>query len=228
MKKTVLVLFLSFFAISWTLAQQALTPAQQRQKEKIAEEIQRQQKIKAETAQKQRDYEVKQAEKERQRQAKKAAKEGTPPALVKPAPVVDTPPVSQPDAVVNNPAGPAEKEKKVKRKKEKTPEPTPIATPAEVTPVPTPVDTPATTTEKPAEVEKIQRVRREKKAVRKAVDPRSMEPGTAVTVAPTVVRAQGEFLPKGHLFDPIILDPLEAQTYGSFLPGYWTEGQYGL
>ncbi|WP_020605176.1 DUF1207 domain-containing protein [Spirosoma spitsbergense] len=220
MKKTVLVLFLSFFAVSWASAQQALTPAQQRQKEKIAEEIQRQQKIKAEMAQKQRDYEAKQAEKERQRQAKKAAKEGNQP---QPAaePVVNTPPVSQPDAVVNTPAEPVEKEKKVKRKKEKTPEPAP----AEVTPTPTPVDTPAITTEKPAEAEEVRRVRREKKAARKSVDPRSMEPGTAVAVAPAVVRAQGEFLPKGHLFEPIILDPLEAQTYGSFLPGYWIEGQ---
>jgi hypothetical protein len=220
MKKTVLVLFLSFFAVSWASAQQALTPAQQRQKEKIAEEIQRQQKIKAEMAQKQRDYEAKQAEKERQRQAKKAAKEGNQPQPA-PEPVVNTPPVSQPDAVVNTPAEPLEKEKKVKRKKEKTPEPAP----AEVTLTPTPVDTPAITTEKPAEAEEVRRVRREKKAARKSVDPRSMEPGTAVAVVPAVVRAQGEFLPKGHLFEPIILDPLEAQTYGSFLPGYWIEGQ---
>ena len=223
MKKTVLVLFLSFFAVSWASAQQALTPAQQRQKEKIAEEIQRQQKIKAETAQKQREYEAKQAEKERQRQAKKAAREEAPQSA--PAPVVNTPTVSQPDAVVNTPVEPVKKEKKVKVKKEKTPEPAPAVTPAEVAPTTAPVDTPATTTEKPVETEEVRRVRREKKAVRKSVDPRSMEPGTAVSVAPDVVRAQGEFLPTGHLFEPIILDPLEAQTYGSFLPGYWTEGQ---
>ncbi len=222
MKKTVLVLFLSFFAGSWASAQQVLTPAQQRQKEKIAEEIQRQQKINAETAQKQREYEAKQAEKQRQRQAKNAVREEKQAQPV-PAPVTITPPVSPPNAVVNTPAEPVEKEEKVKRKKEKAPKPTPAATPTEVTPTPTPVDTPAARTEKPAEAERP--VRREKKAVRQSVDPRSMEPGTAVTVAPTVVRAKGEFLPKGHLFDPIILDPLEAQTYGSFLPGYWTEGQ---
>lgn len=220
MKKTVLVLFLSFFAASWASAQQVLTPAQQRQKEKIAEEVQRQQKIKAEMAQKQREYEAKQAEKERQRQAKNAAREGNK-VPTPPTPVTNTPPVSQPDAVVNTPAEPVEKEKKVKRKREKTPKPTPA--PVEVTPAPIPVDTPATRTEEPAETKG--RGQREKKAVRKSVDPRSMEPGTAVTVVPDVVRAQGEFLPKGHLFEPIILDPLEAQTYGSFLPGYWMEGQ---
>ncbi len=221
MKKAVFVLFLSFFAVSWASAQQTLTPAQQRQKEKVAEEIQRQQKIKAEMAQKQREYEAKQAEKERQRQAKKAAKEEAPQPV--PTPVVGT--VGQPDAVVNKPAEPVKKEKKVKVKKEKAPEKTPAATPAEATTTPAPVETPVITTETPAETEAVRRVRREKKAVRKSVDPRSMEPGTAVTVAPAVVRTQGEFLPTGHLFEPIILDPLEAQTYGSFLPGYWTEGQ---
>ncbi|WP_234736182.1 DUF1207 domain-containing protein [Tellurirhabdus bombi] len=34
-----------------------------------------------------------------------------------------------------------------------------------------------------------------------------------------------EFLPVGHLFDPIVLDPLEAQTYVSVLPAYWTDGK---
>ncbi len=34
-----------------------------------------------------------------------------------------------------------------------------------------------------------------------------------------------EFLPKGHLFEPILLDPLEAQTYGSVLPRYYSEGR---
>mgnify|MGYP002777692508 CR=1 FL=1 len=34
-----------------------------------------------------------------------------------------------------------------------------------------------------------------------------------------------EFLPQGHLFAPILLDPLESQVYASVLPGYWTEGR---
>jgi hypothetical protein len=38
-------------------------------------------------------------------------------------------------------------------------------------------------------------------------------------------RARHEFLPKGHLFEPILLDPLESQTYGSVLPVYTTEGK---
>ncbi|GAA4412757.1 hypothetical protein GCM10023187_40330 [Nibrella viscosa] len=36
---------------------------------------------------------------------------------------------------------------------------------------------------------------------------------------------RSEFLPGGHLFDPIILDPLEAQTYISILPSYSTDGK---
>ena len=34
-----------------------------------------------------------------------------------------------------------------------------------------------------------------------------------------------EFLPKGHLFDPIMLDPIEAQTSVSVLPAYWMENK---
>ncbi|GAB3247020.1 hypothetical protein GCM10027347_02320 [Larkinella harenae] len=34
-----------------------------------------------------------------------------------------------------------------------------------------------------------------------------------------------EFLPKGHLFEPILLDPIEAQTSVSVLPGYWMDGK---
>ncbi|WP_266362198.1 DUF1207 domain-containing protein [Tellurirhabdus rosea] len=33
-----------------------------------------------------------------------------------------------------------------------------------------------------------------------------------------------EFLPQGHLFEPIVLDPLEAQTYVSLLPSYTING----
>lgn len=42
-------------------------------------------------------------------------------------------------------------------------------------------------------------------------------------VAPAAVASSStrpEFLPKGHLFAPIMLDPLEAQTYGSVLPNF--------
>ncbi|GAB3931728.1 DUF1207 domain-containing protein [Larkinella terrae] len=46
---------------------------------------------------------------------------------------------------------------------------------------------------------------------------------TAMITEPEFPRR--EFLPKGHLFEPILLDPLEAQTSVSVLPGYWTEGK---
>ncbi|WP_128547473.1 DUF1207 domain-containing protein [Larkinella soli] len=35
-----------------------------------------------------------------------------------------------------------------------------------------------------------------------------------------------EFLPKGHLFDPILLDPIEAQTSAGVLPGYWQASDF--
>ena len=42
----------------------------------------------------------------------------------------------------------------------------------------------------------------------------------AAPVAVTSSSTPPEFLPKGHLFAPIMLDPLEAQTYGSVLPNF--------
>lgn len=225
MNKALSAFLLSSFAFSWASAQQTptspparvLTPAEQRQKEKIEREVQRERQIRAEWLQKQREYEAKQAEKERQRQAKKAAKEQPQPipSASTPTPVVTSAPVSTPADVT-----PVTKEqtRKEKRKKEKAAEPVPSA-------IPTPTSAAPVASEKPAEIEDAQQVRPANKAIRQSTDPRTMEPGTAVTGGPAAVRAKGEFLPKGHLFEPIILDPLESQTYGSFLPGYWTEGQ---
>jgi len=47
-----------------------------------------------------------------------------------------------------------------------------------------------------------------------------MQRETAEPVPPRI-----EFLPNGHLFDPILLDPIEAQTYASVLPFYWTNAE---
>ncbi|GAA4463887.1 hypothetical protein GCM10023189_42450 [Nibrella saemangeumensis] len=47
----------------------------------------------------------------------------------------------------------------------------------------------------------------------------------ADSTAPAEVYPRSEFLPRGHLFEPLILDPLEAQTYVSILPAYNTEGK---
>lgn len=270
MKKTLLALSVSFFAVNWAFAQQTptsqptrvLTPAEQRQKEKIEREIQRERQIRAEWLQKQREYEAKQAEKERQKQAKKAAKENPPQETVKSAPAVVTPPAapSTPPSVANPPVEttpavvePSRKELREKRKQEEqgakaakaaqekadreakaakaaqekaereakkaesgSASPRSFATPAPATPAPAePVAVPQT--------EKAQRPKRERKTV--ATKPDSVATAPASSVSPSVVRVTKEFLPKGHLFEPILLDPLEAQTYGSVFPAYWTEGE---
>lgn len=48
-----------------------------------------------------------------------------------------------------------------------------------------------------------------------------------VAIRPDTVEAFGprkQFLPKDHLFAPILLDPLQAQTYGSLLPVFISNG----
>lgn len=208
-------------------ASRTLTPAEQRQKEKIDREVQRERQIRAEWAQKQREYEAKQAEKERQKQARKAEKErqqqekeaGKSKSEPTSTPVTPAPtPVAEPATPAPAPAEPSRKEKREKRRKE-TPAPaveTPAANPAPVptSPEPAPV-------EAPKKVEKVQRPKRERKPVVQTVDSAS---AMAPVSDPTVARPRREFLPKGHLFEPILLDPLEAQTYGSVLPLYYTEG----
>lgn len=248
MKKTLSVFLLSFLVMTWASAQQTpparvLTPAEQKQKDKIDREIQRERQIRAEWLQKQREYEARQAEKERQRQAKKAGKELPPKETPQVKPTATAPattaPVAQPS--VGKPTAPvvvgatekelrareeqaareakkaqqkadkqaAKEAKEAQRKADKAAKTAPASPFADPAP-PAPVET---------EAEKPQRPKREKPAVVDRVD------SVAGTTEPTAVRPKREFLPKGHLFDPIILDPLEAQTYGSILPGYWTEGQ---
>lgn len=222
------------------VAPRQLTPAEQRQKEKIDREIARERQIRAEWAQKQREYEAKQVEKERQKQAKKAgksleavempkAKPASVPAVIAPAPAPPAPTVGQP--VVTAPTEPTRKEKREKRKREATveivPAPAASAVPAETahpeivevgpTPPPTPVEAPVT-------VAKPERTKRQKK-IRNVQSVDSVATLSAGSSEPAVIRPRREFLPKGHLFEPILLDPLEAQTYGSVLPGYWTEGK---
>jgi hypothetical protein len=239
MKKTLLVVLLSCLARTLASAQQTpattapaartLTPAEQRQKEKLEREIQRERQIRAEWAQKQREYEAKQAEKERQKLAKKAEKEREQQeretAKSKPAttPAVSTPvttaPANQPTEPAQTVAEPARKQKKEKPKKTPVAEPAPavITTQPAVTTTPEPVNTaPAPTVAKP------ERPKRVKKTQVERVD--SVSTASSVT-EPAAIRPSKEFLPKGHLFEPILLDPLEAQTYGSVLPLYYTEGK---
>ncbi len=237
MKKLLSVLLLSALAGTSSLAQQTpatppkttapaartLTPAEQKQKDRIDREVQRDRQIRAEWAQKQREYEAKQAEKERIKQAKKAAKEmpapAKAPAPAPPAPAPVTAPADQPAATPAVPE-PSRKEKREKRKAEKAVEPVPV-TPA---PVPDPtVSAPVEVVPKAPKAPKPERVRREKKVKPVVVD--SAAASAAAATAPDMSRPTGEFLPKGHLFEPILLDPLEAQTYGSVLPVYNTDGK---
>ncbi|GAB2529684.1 hypothetical protein GCM10027085_20470 [Spirosoma aerophilum] len=204
-----------------------LTPAEQRQKEKNDREIQRERQIRAEWLQKQREYEAKQAEKERQRAAKKAGKPIEPavevakPAATTPAKAVEPPVIDQPATAAPTAVEPARKEKKEKRKKE-VKEVVPKAEPAPVV-EPAPVTTPAVETPAPVKEPRPERVRVKREKKPRPVDSVATLPTPAREE--TVTRPGKEFLPKGHLFDPILLDPLEAQTYGSVLPGYWTEGK---
>lgn len=254
------VLLLSCLAGTVALAQQTpatrtLTPAEQRQKEKLEREIQRERQIRAEWAQKQREYEAKQAEKERQRQAKKAGKSvvepsKTAPTVVTPAPTSPAPTSSQPAEITPAVVEPTRKEKREQRRREEqeakaakeaeekrrretktepVPVPaTPTSTPAEVAhpesdevaPAPKVEKVDAKPVEAPVKMAKPERPARQRKPKVRMVD--SVQ---VITSEPVSIQPRREFLPKGHLFEPILLDPLEAQTYGSILPGYWTEGK---
>lgn len=215
MKQTLSVFLLSTLLGAGALAQtpatppaRVLTPAEQRQKDKFDREVQRERQIRAEWLQKQREYEAKQAEKERQRAAKKAGKAVEPPTPVA-APATSQPPMPVP-AVTE----PSRKEKREQRRKEAASAPanTPVVDPN--TPTAPPV-------EAPVAAPRPERVKRERKPKPASLEPVVVEDNRNTSV----VRPGREFLPKGHLFDPIVLDPLEAQTYGSLLPGYWTEGK---
>ncbi|GAB3749819.1 hypothetical protein GCM10028817_10310 [Spirosoma pomorum] len=208
MKKTLLALLLSCQTSILVFAQQPatrqLTPAEQKQKEKIEREVQRERQIRAEWAQKQREYEAKQAEK-RARKAAKEQEKNAPkvkeePAKPTPAPTVSAPAIETP-APVSAPAAPPVKEKKEKRKKE-------VIIPDEE---PKPVKAP--------------RPRREKQPQPTPPPIDSASVSAASGTQPEMARPKHEFLPKGHLFEPILLDPLEAQTYGSVLPYYSTNGE---
>ena len=248
MRKTLSVLLLSCFAGTVALAQQTpttsrpLTPAEQRQKEKIDREIQRERQIRAEWAQKQREYEAKQAEKERQKQAKKGGKsvdvaeppktKSTPaPTSSVPTSAPTTPTVNQPiEPAVTTPVEPSRKERREKRKKEAKAEPIPIPTAPATIPVeathPETVETAPVPAEAPVKIEKPERTESRKQPKSpKQQKVRMVDSVQIINAEPVVLRSRREFLPKGHLFEPILLDPLEAQTYGSVLPGYWTEGK---
>lgn len=229
MTKRLLMLCLTMPMTLSVLAQQApkttsptsrtLTPAEQRQKEKIEREVQRERQIRAEWLQKQREYEARQAEKERQRQLRKAEREG----VVSPRPATAPTPTPAPAATSSPapeatpaPPKPSRREERERRKRENAP--------AVVAPQPAPAVAPAPV---PVESAKPARVKPERvKRPRPVATPVTDSAGNVVAgVDPAESRPRKEFLPRGHLFEPILLDPLEAQTYGSVLPLYLTNGE---
>ncbi|RIV22196.1 DUF1207 domain-containing protein [Fibrisoma montanum] len=215
-----------------------LTPEEQREKEKRERAAEKERQLRAKWAQEQREYQAKQAQKERERLAKKAEKErrrqeddaqksagrtakvttAPPPAAVTPEPVQ---PQAQPQPVepqqteaVTTPAPRSEPEVRTsdgdrqnQREQERA----------------------ARQAQKEQERlarETQAREARERKQQQKAAkapavisSPRQLGPDTVASV-----RITKEFLPKGHLFEPILLDPLEAQSFISVLPGYWMDG----
>ncbi len=251
MKKLLSVLMLIGLAGTSTLAQQSpatspkttapaprvLTPSEQKQKDRVDREVQRDRQIRAEWAQKQREYEARQAEKERQKLAKKAAKDAPPPVTTAPArtaPVQKSAPAPaavpsstspDPSPVTTVPAAaePTRQERREERSRKKAVKPAPPA-PVAVPdiPVPAPAET-APAVRKAPKAPKPERVKREKPVRIRRVD--SVATVSTTGSEPATNRPGREFLPKGHLFEPILLDPLEAQTYGSLLPVYNTEGR---
>lgn len=237
MKKALYTLFVLVQVATVAVAQQpkttppaarTLTPAEQKQKEKIEREVQRERQIRAEWAQKQREYELKQAEKERQKQAKKAAKEGavvSPRTAPEPAPQPTTPApaAATPSPVAPAPVapGPSRREERERRKREKeAAAPAPVPAPVPVSPpavMPEPVTAPAPVREK--------RVREKKPRPAPVAATDSLGNVLATDATSSVVRGRREFLPKGHLFEPILLDPLESQVYGSVLPSYYINSE---
>ena len=216
-------------ASTTTAPARVLTPAEIRQKERIAKVLEEERKLRDEIARAQREYQAKQANKDRQRREKEQQKQ-TPAATaaVTPAPVVTTEPV---------------REKPEKSKSAPTPktapksaEPQP-ARQATVTPAEPPKPDARAEREQTRQQEALDRERQKqqeqadrdaRKAVRDAAQTKARADKVAAKVAPDTVARRlltKEFLPKGHLFEPILLDPLEAQTYASVLPAFRTDGR---
>ncbi len=206
-----------------------LTPAEIRQKERIAKALEEDRKLREEIAKAQREYQAKQANKERQRREREQPKQTTEtPAAVTPTPVVTTEPA--------------------RTKPEKSKPATPKASPAPQSAEPKPEQQAATEPAKADRQAERERVRQQqamdrerqlqqeqgereaRKATREAAQTkvRTDKAATTAATAPNTVTKRlltNQFLPKGHLFEPILLDPLEAQTYVSVLPAFRTDGR---
>ncbi|MBC8156422.1 MAG: DUF1207 domain-containing protein [Bacteroidetes bacterium] len=214
-----------------------LTPAEIRQKEKIAKVLEEERKYREDIAKAQRDYQAKQAEKERQRrekETKKQVKETTPaPAIVsQPEQVPEPTPVKKPKP---ERAARAPRAEKPAEAPVVQPDSVAAAPPAEAKPERTRRERPVEPTVPDANRAERDLVRQQQQAERdarkaerarsRASQPAEPDLNTPAT-APEAARLPAkEFLPKGHLFAPILLDPLEAQTYVSVLPAFRTDGR---
>lgn len=225
-------------------APQTLSPAEQKRKDKLEKDIQEQRKFKAEMAERQRQYYVEQAEKERKKKEKEAEREAKKRGESVPTVTTETTksvPVSPAGSVPSTPnsvpstsnASETTAEKEIRRaadaaKKEQA-------------------DREKASKKEQAEKDKAarqaltnqeretarQQAQQQKEATRRQDELNKQqaqqerearqvrEPQPQPTTRPDTVEAFGprkQFLPKDHLFAPILLDPLQAQTYGSLLP----------
>ncbi len=95
-------------------------------------------------------------------------------------------------------------------KTQPAPQPQPIAPPRQ--------EVAASTRPASVRMSRAPRIRPDAPALSSDLQPDTLTSRTPVT----------EFFPKGHLFDPIVLDPLQSQASISVLPLFWTNSQqYG-
>lgn len=224
---------------SATAPVKVLTPAEIRQKEKVAKVLEEERKYRESIAKAQRDYQAKQAEKDRQRREKELKRQ-TPDAPPAPTPVGTSQPEQKAASVAKapKPEKPARTPRPPKPERTATPVVQPdssssvVAEPAEPKPErvrrerATETVTPDARQAERDLLRQQQQAERDARKVERARTRADQQTATVPTTAPdaTSVPAR-EFLPKGHLFAPILLDPLEAQTYVSVLPAFRTDGR---
>lgn len=227
-----------------------LTPAEQKRQEKLQKEIEAQRKFKAEMAERQRQYYAEQAEKERKKREREAGRD--PKKQTDPAPTVTTeaprsaPPNPQPANPASTPptATPstnapsatdrerddrraAEAARKEQADREKAARQAQAERDREAD------RQQKEATRRQAELDRQQAQqqreadRQRDRQIKDQQRQRQALPAEAVA-GPDTIGAFGprkQFLPKDHLFAPILLDPIQSQTYGSVLPVYVSNGR---